>query len=109
MADYFPVATTRKWFKRNQTSLVKSQAKVNVNKKALETIQNQDTVIVLNSADIEALKKKALLNERKRIRINLHHGMDSQVHEMIIVHCRNNYVRPHKHSIKAESFHIIEG
>lgn len=74
-----------------------------------ETIQNTDDFIILTKIDIEQIKAKALQNERKRIRINMHHSMDSGVHEMIIVHCFNNYVRPHKHTNKTESFHIIEG
>ena len=34
---------------------------------------------------------------------------DDIVHEMLIVHTRDTYVRPHKHIGKSESFHIIEG
>lgn len=74
-----------------------------------ETIQNTEDFIIINKTDIDQIKVKALQNERKRIRINMHHSMESGVHEMIIVHCLNNYVRPHKHSHKTESFHIIEG
>jgi len=28
---------------------------------------------------------------------------------MIIVHCKGNYVRPHRHPLKTESFHLIQG
>ncbi len=77
--------------------------------KAKETIQNSKDVIFLNRDDVNEIKIQAAANERKRIRINMHHFMDSNIHEMIIVHYKDNYVRPHMHPNKTESFHIIEG
>lgn len=79
------------------------------NDKAKESIQRTEDIIVINKLDIEELKAKAALNSRKRIRINMHHAMETNVHEMIIVHFKNNYIRPHKHPKKTESFHVIEG
>ncbi len=74
-----------------------------------ETIQTKVRLLQVDSKEIERIKGLALNNQRRRIRINAHHEMNSGVHEMIIVHCRNNYVRPHRHKLKTESFHIIEG
>jgi cupin fold WbuC family metalloprotein len=48
-------------------------------------------------------------NERKRIRLCTHKDVDDEVHEMLIVHAKDTYVRPHKHVNKIESFHVIEG
>lgn len=74
-----------------------------------EVVQNDQDIIAVDRAFIEELKKKALLNPRKRIRLNLHQKLDDTLHEMIIVHTKETYVRPHKHLTKSESFHVIEG
>lgn len=74
-----------------------------------EYIENSSTTISIDSHAIEKLKSLALKNSRKRIRQNLHAHMEDSVHEMIIVQCKDSYNRPHKHSKKSESFHLIEG
>ncbi|MFZ5354282.1 MAG: WbuC family cupin fold metalloprotein [Bacillota bacterium] len=74
-----------------------------------EVIFNTEDIIKINKDLIEKLKKIALENDRKRARINLHKTLDDLLHEMIIVHTKGAYVRPHKHSKKSESFHMIEG
>jgi len=74
-----------------------------------EFIENHDDIICVTRNDIEILKSKAMKNSRHRIRQNLHQSMNDQVHEMIIVHTVDTYVRPHRHTTKSESFHLIEG
>lgn len=59
--------------------------------------------------DIEELKERASDNQRKRIRLCAHQDIEDKVHEMLIVHTRDTYVRPHKHLTKCESLHVIEG
>jgi cupin fold WbuC family metalloprotein len=59
--------------------------------------------------DVNLIKKLSLKNARKRIRICAHANPNECLHEMIIVHERNTFVRPHKHLNKTESVHIIEG
>jgi len=59
--------------------------------------------------DIEWLKAKAAKTERQRIRICTHLNSGDLLHEMLIVHTRTTYVRPHKHLNKSESFHVITG
>ena len=66
-------------------------------------------VVTVNRSDVEALKTQALQNPRKRARICVHSGVDDTLHEMLIVHAKNIFVRPHKHISKSESFHIMEG
>jgi cupin fold WbuC family metalloprotein len=74
-----------------------------------EVIYGKEMVIKVAFDDTKWLKDKAGQNERKRIRLCAHGSIDDAVHEMIIVHARGTYVRPHKHLGKSESFHIIEG
>lgn len=58
---------------------------------------------------IEELKRRAGQNQRKRIRLCAHPDVEDQLHEMLIVHTGDTYVRPHKHLTKTESLHVIEG
>lgn len=68
-----------------------------------------ESVVTVNRADIEQLRNRALQNARRRMRLCAHPCADSKVHEMLIVHARETYVRPHKHLDKSESFHVVEG
>lgn len=63
----------------------------------------------IGKEETEFLKKKALLNERKSARLCTHRENSDSVHEMLIVHSKDNYIRPHKHLYKSESLHVIEG
>ena len=74
-----------------------------------EVLQADEPIVRVTASDIEMLNRKALANERKRIRLCAHSGIDDSLHEMLIVHGREAYVRPHKHPGKTESVHIIEG
>jgi cupin fold WbuC family metalloprotein len=73
-----------------------------------EVLYPDEPIVVVGPADIEELKAEA--NEsRRRIRLCTHRDVADRVHEMLIVHERGTYVRPHKHLGKSESFHVIEG
>ena len=74
-----------------------------------EVFISEEKITKMEYKDINFLKKEASYNERKRIRLCAHHNIDDLLHEMIIVHAKNTYVRPHKHLNKSESVHIIEG
>ena len=74
-----------------------------------EVLFTADDVVKVDANDIEELKQKAKHNRRKRIRLCAHKGLDDSIHEMVIVHEKSCYIRPHKHNNKTESFHIIEG
>jgi cupin fold WbuC family metalloprotein len=74
-----------------------------------EVYVSTDQVTEVSSADIAFLKKKAMENPRRRVRLCTHTSSDDLLHEMLIVHARGNYVPPHRHKGKSESFHIIEG
>lgn len=67
------------------------------------------TMTTASRSDIDLFKRLASHNPRKRVRLCAHGGADDRLHEMLIVHERGAYVRPHKHPGKTESVHIIEG
>jgi cupin fold WbuC family metalloprotein len=68
-----------------------------------------DSVVQLNQADIRHLATKAQANTRGICRLLLHKNVDDLLHQMLIVHSRDKYIRPHKNSASAKSWQIIEG
>lgn len=73
------------------------------------TFVNDQDIIMVDSKIISMLKREAMTDPLKRARFCLHMNNLDTVHQMIIVHHKDTYVRPHKHINKIESFHIIEG
>lgn len=74
-----------------------------------EVLYSDDPIVQVDREDIEFLIKRAKQNPRKRIRLCAHKDTNNTLHEMLIVHARGCYVRPHKHLAKSETFHIISG
>jgi len=74
-----------------------------------EVYYAEEKVVQVSREVIDFLKQKALENPRKRCRLCTHRDVNDKIHEMIIVHTRDTYVRPHKHTGKVEAFHLIEG
>ncbi|MCP4265447.1 MAG: WbuC family cupin fold metalloprotein [Candidatus Brocadiaceae bacterium] len=74
-----------------------------------EVLYSDDLTVKVDIKDIGFLKEQALHTKRKRIRLCSHVNEEDTVHEMLIIHFKNTYVRPHKHMGKSESFHLIEG
>jgi cupin fold WbuC family metalloprotein len=74
-----------------------------------EVIFNKKKIVKINRKKIYQLKEKALKNYSGKIRLCLHKDTQEALHEMIIVHRKDVYVRPHKHKAKTETFHVIEG
>ena len=74
-----------------------------------EVLYADESIVKVDHQDIQQLKEQSDLNERKRIRLCAHRDIEDRIHEMLIIHTRDTYVRPHKHINKIESFHIIEG
>ena len=66
-------------------------------------------IVKVDKQYINKLKEKSDMNIRKRIRLCTHRDIENRIHEMLIIHTKDTYVRPHKHINKIESFHIIEG
>ena len=53
-----------------------------------EVYVSTDQVTEVSSADIAFLKKKAMENPRRRVRLCTHTSSDDLLHEMLIVHAR---------------------
>ena len=58
---------------------------------------------------VATLKRLAAATRRGRCRLCTHLDSDDALHEMLIVHARDAYVRPHLHHGRSESLHVIEG
>lgn len=74
-----------------------------------EVVFAADSIVQIGGADLATLKAEAAQNPRRRKRICAHPDSNDRLHEMLIVHERGCYVRPHKHLGKCESLHVIEG
>ena len=74
-----------------------------------EVLYSDTPIVEVAAADIQWLREQAERNPRKRIRLCTHHDITDPLHEMLIVHEKGTYVRPHKHLNKTESVHIIDG
>ncbi len=74
-----------------------------------EVLYSLDQIVTVDARFLDELKREALKNPRRRIRLCAHRGVDDHLHEMIIVHTKETYVRPHRHIGKSESFHVIDG
>ena len=69
----------------------------------------KDEIVVFTDEMKSFLISRASKHLKREARLCTHLNPDSTLHEMIIVHSRGNYVPPHKHFNKVESFHLIEG
>jgi cupin fold WbuC family metalloprotein len=74
-----------------------------------EVYYTSTPVAAVGAADVAFLKERAAANPRLRCRLCLHAAPSSAQHEMLIVHHRDAYVRPHRHERKSESLIVIEG
>ena len=64
---------------------------------------------IFGASDVNSLIDLAELTPRKRARLCIHEGPDKDVHQMLIVHPRNAYIRPHKHQSREEIFMVLDG
>jgi len=74
-----------------------------------EVLYSKDGITTIDKAGIDLLKQLSARNPRKRARLCAHLDPTERLHEMLIVHERGAYVRPHRHPGKTESTHIIDG
>lgn len=82
---------------------------IKVRRENVEVLYPDEDFSVVSSGDIEELKRLAVLNPRRRIRLCAHRTPSDKLQEMFIVHMRGCYVRPHKHLNKVEAMAVIEG
>ena len=83
----------------------------NVNSRVVnpEVVVSDEPIVQVSQEYMETLKERARQNPRRRIRLCAHPDINNPLHEMLIVHEKGTYVRPHKHLNKTESVHIIDG
>ena len=74
-----------------------------------EVLYTKESITKISAADIDQLIIMAKQTKHKRIRICAHPSKNNPVHDMLIVHFNDTYVRPHRHINKDETFHIIQG
>lgn len=73
-----------------------------------QALFNTGSVLAVDDAMLEELKRRARTALHRRYRLCLHHTPDDPVQEMIVVHCRENYSRPHFHR-SASSCLVLDG
>src|SRR5438105_3076541 len=74
-----------------------------------EVYYSESPTVTVAARDIAELRRIANANPRLRSRLCAHPQPGATLHEMLIVHHRDVYVRPHMHVGKSESLHLIEG
>ena len=74
-----------------------------------EVFYADEPVVRVDAASVRSLVLEAEPTPRRRTRLCTHRSTDDALHEMMIVHHRDAYVRPHRHFGKAESMHVIHG
>lgn len=78
-------------------------------KKSNDVYQALGNIINIGQSEVNFLKAQIPFSSKGRVRINLHPNNNDLLHEMFIAISSHSYIRPHKHPIKSESFHIIYG
>jgi cupin fold WbuC family metalloprotein len=66
-------------------------------------------ISTVGPAEIAFVKAQARSVLRRRARLCLHRSSYDRLHDMVIALDRETYLRPHRHSDKSETFHVIEG
>lgn len=74
-----------------------------------EVLYAEEEPVSVDAARLTRLKGLARENRRGRARLCTHPDPGDTLHEMLIVLRAGNYIRPHRHPGKSESFHVIEG
>lgn len=74
-----------------------------------EVIYSDLEIVTAAREDMLHLQGLASENPRRRVRLCAHRSPEDSLHEMLIIHERDAYVRPHKHPRKIESMHVISG
>ncbi len=82
---------------------------MNLREQSLEVLIADSSPVQLSRDIVEDLRRRALQSPKRRARICAHQSTDAPVHEMVIALAGGCYIRPHKHTAKSESFHMIDG
>jgi cupin fold WbuC family metalloprotein len=74
-----------------------------------EVLYADEPLPLVSAGDLAQLTDGARRTPRQRMRLCVHPGVDSPLHEMFIASRGGAYIRPHKHLGKAESLLLLEG
>ena len=80
-----------------------------IHEQSAEVLVATGGVVRATIADLAVVCDRGIRSTRKRARLCAHDDARNPLHEMLICLARETYIRPHRHSGKSESFHIIEG
>lgn len=65
--------------------------------------------VVVGAAAAEFLERRLAETARRRVRICAHRSPGAPLQEMFILLAADTYIRPHRHTGKVESLHVIAG
>jgi cupin fold WbuC family metalloprotein len=74
-----------------------------------DVLYTLEPIVKVDRDTIAFLESVAKKSSRRQSRLCTHSNESDKVHEMLIIHEKDIYVRPHKHLSKSESFHIMQG
>lgn len=78
-------------------------------KVSAEVYHAVDDLVTFSQDDVRELKAQAVMTPRHRARLCAHGDPEAALQEMLIVHPRDAYIRPHMHLGKVESLMVVEG
>jgi cupin fold WbuC family metalloprotein len=70
---------------------------------------SDEEIVTVGPLEIALLKQILETAPRGRVRLCAHSSASDRLHEMFIALAQTTYIRPHKHSNKSESFHVVSG
>jgi cupin fold WbuC family metalloprotein len=79
------------------------------NKISNEIYVVKDNIAKSNIKIVNELKCIANESLQKKSRLLLHQNKEDSLHQMIIVHSKAQYIRPHKNIFSAKSWQVVEG
>jgi cupin fold WbuC family metalloprotein len=74
-----------------------------------EVMVAKHAVVPVSGEIVDALKARARRSPRGISRLLLHRDPNDALHQMLIVHTRGRYIRPHRNDRSAKSWHVVEG
>ena len=77
-------------------------------KESNEVLYDNSKLTILNNKDLNFLSNKAKLNKKKIIRLCVHKSKKDKIHQMFIIHPKDYFVKPHRHS-KDEAMFVLSG
>lgn len=77
--------------------------------RSFEVLFSDEPIVQVSRSDLELLNKRLPASATGRVRFCAHGDASESLHEMFVLIAHDNYVRPHKHPGKVESFHVVRG